>query len=281
MTVDLNIRLIQMETGAVITMAGVRLSKTGEIQEKLAQSYVTRPTVPGSQPSTLPKRSLKAGEVFFKEDFSKYNVGDPVDPEGGSWGEEVAVFELVGRKWLGSFKPGGKIIQQNVLFPENFSFEFEVSSLNVFFADKNLKITFIDDHGNELDITINAGVIKDEGIRGRRRRRGSVPRGGGQRRLRPGQRLESYRLQFEFPTTDWSSDVVYSEADIKEITSVKITRENNKYKIYAKTLNNEDYKLLISTYSNAYTRFVGFSMTVLLSGDSSQFITNFIGTTLD
>jgi len=156
--VDVNVRMIGVETGEIITSANAKMIKNANITKKLGE-IIEKPIVqkkektgwkvPGKAPNRASKPKTSApGGIFFQEDFSSYEAGDHVDPKFSRWGEAVSVFEADDKKWLGSYSAGEKTIAPNVQFPENWAFEFEK---NVIFGVK--EIAFIDDSGKELKIS--------------------------------------------------------------------------------------------------------------------------------
>jgi TolB-like protein len=125
----INARIISTETGAVFAVASTeilkdesvikllnRFSVTQKLEEKELQKIEERP---------VEKKVIRSGEVFFKEDFFKYDEGDPVL----DWGNDLMVKRgRDGIKYLTSIVPGTHLAEQYVNFPKNFQFEYTWSS---------------------------------------------------------------------------------------------------------------------------------------------------------
>jgi hypothetical protein len=91
--------------------------------------------------------------VFWREDFSKHEHGDPLP----TWGANVIVRKFeTGRFFLGSLVPGEHAVRQAIRFPPNFTLEFDMT------LDKGSGMEFplilIDEKGDELrvDFSYNA-----------------------------------------------------------------------------------------------------------------------------
>lgn len=90
------------------------------IQEKVIEKEVKVPVV--VRDTIIENQHISNGNIFFKEDFSEYNTGDPVP----LWGENVIVIQKEDKKYyITSQIRGNHEVSQNIQFPENFSFQFE------------------------------------------------------------------------------------------------------------------------------------------------------------
>jgi hypothetical protein len=87
--------------------------------------------------------------IFFHEDFSNHELGDPLV----SWGPDVIVLQgKDSRKSISSQIAGSHVVTQTVIFPENFTFEFD------FTIGKKMKtvLSLIDNKGDELNIPLRS-----------------------------------------------------------------------------------------------------------------------------
>jgi len=85
-------------------------------------------------------------EIFFQDNFSKYNNGDPVP----DWGHNVIVIERNDhKKYLTSQAGGVHPVSQQIKFPENFTFQFEYLK-----GGFNNEIVLIDNKDQQLTISL-------------------------------------------------------------------------------------------------------------------------------
>lgn len=103
--------------------------------------YVEKPKeeTPQPQPAPVP-------EVFFKEDFSSYEIGDRLN----EWGNNVVVLQGKDRrKYISSQMQGKHAVSRKVEFPDNFSFQFE-------FLQGGFDIDFVlvDGKGDEFKVRL-------------------------------------------------------------------------------------------------------------------------------
>jgi hypothetical protein len=83
--------------------------------------------------------------VFFHEDFSSYDVGDPLP----SWGSNLSVLTAtgIGKHMTTQQENLVVIARRKVLFPPNFSFEFQLIS-------RSTRLTLVDSKGDEFKVEI-------------------------------------------------------------------------------------------------------------------------------
>ncbi|MBT8490951.1 MAG: CsgG/HfaB family protein [Deltaproteobacteria bacterium] len=135
--VKLNARVIGTETGSIISVASVGLQKTDDVIKLMGSAI----SVGGRKVG----RSGNAGNstLAFSEDFSSYNEGDPTN-----WGRNVYVKKLRdGNKYLVTSIRGRHTVGQDVLFPNNFFFQFDFKD----WAEKT-NIVFIDAKGKRYHV---------------------------------------------------------------------------------------------------------------------------------
>jgi len=124
-----NARIISTETGAVFAVAATEIVKDETVRKLISQSSAAQKLEEKESPKIeerpAEKKVIKAGEIFFKEDFFKYDEGDPVP----NWGTSLMVKKgRDGIKYLTSIVPGTHLSEQYVNFPENFQFEYTWSA---------------------------------------------------------------------------------------------------------------------------------------------------------
>jgi len=147
-TIKLNARVVEVETGQVIGAAATVVQKEASVETMLAQDVparkLKRPT-PRSEQGQSPQP--KADPIFFSEDFSRYDNGDPLP----AWGPNIIVRRFAdGRSWLGSQVPGTHVVRQSVGYAPDFTFEFDIGSS----GDGSLEfsLVLVDEKGDELRI---------------------------------------------------------------------------------------------------------------------------------
>lgn len=93
---------------------------------------------------------LGEGGTFFNEDFSGYEVGDPLE----DWGPNVIMEPLNKLNAMTSQVKGSHVVEKKVKFPPNFTFEFDFSV-----AQNNDKFPLIllDSLGESIKIELHDG----------------------------------------------------------------------------------------------------------------------------
>jgi hypothetical protein len=99
---------------------------------------------------------LPHAKTGFKEDFVKYEFGDPLP----NWGENESISVLEardGRKCLGTQLSGLHTTSQGLNFPENFSFEMEFIGQNCrgWHGPEGTSPTFTDSEGKEFKVLLH------------------------------------------------------------------------------------------------------------------------------
>lgn len=149
-SIKLNARIITAETGSIFGVAAIDIEK----DEKLAKLMGEKPEA-GMKIETR-KTEIKGGNekagtflmdaVFYKEDFSTYEDGQPLL----GWGEGLIVKkDEDNRYFLTSDVDDFSVAAQEVKFSEEFSFEFEVKGNTKYWSS----IRFKDVDGNEFQVS--------------------------------------------------------------------------------------------------------------------------------
>lgn len=143
-SVKINSRLISTETGQIFSVASEEIIKDNTLK-RLMGIYI-------SGESNTRKKPTVSGDIFFKEDFSDYEVGDIAS----DWGHNLVVKNArVGGKLIET-QVGNVTIQHDINFPQNFSFEFDLYGKNYWPHQLDADpLVFIDKNGKELLISIS------------------------------------------------------------------------------------------------------------------------------
>lgn len=136
-SVNINIRLITPETVIPFSIARAEITSDTVVKMLLETSEKynigTQTSVLASTNETLRRENLtksktkiqrlkKSRRVFFEENFSKYPVGEVLT----NWGKGIVVVESFGKKGITSKISGENTITQQVNFPDDFNFSFDV-----------------------------------------------------------------------------------------------------------------------------------------------------------
>lgn len=129
--VKINVRAIDTKTGQVITAATCEVTVDETVKKLLKRESPLPPVQPAPvvqevpqppKPVEQPVSKPQASEIIFSENFSKYEVGDPVP----MWGEGLTVLKMGdGRKCLTTQMPGAHVAKIALDFPSDFSLEIE------------------------------------------------------------------------------------------------------------------------------------------------------------
>jgi len=148
-SIKINVGLVDIVTGDILTIADAFVEKTKEVRS-LADEHEPPPPPP---PPALAPRS-KAGDVVFKEDFSRYSIGD----FASEWGPHLTVLKTYdGRKALSTQAPGLHTASKKIEFPTNFALEIEFIGRNLrgWHVDEGTTPVLVDKKGNELKIHLH------------------------------------------------------------------------------------------------------------------------------
>ena len=141
-SIKLNSRIITAETGAIFGVAAVDIVK----DEKLSKLLNEKPRVKSSDVNEITtKNEIKedlghvgpAGDViFFNEDFSRYDEGQPLQ----EWGDGLVVRKGEDEKFfltsdIDDFSVAKRVLQ----FPGEFSFEFDVKGSTKYWSSIRFK----------------------------------------------------------------------------------------------------------------------------------------------
>ena len=138
--ISVNIRLIAPETGVPFSVARAEITSDATVKTLLEapEKRITGTYTPSLATSSGERESLRKGNVirskanvsrlkkskrvFFGESFSKYPVGELLT----NWGEGIIVVESLGKKGITSKISGENSVTQQIHFPDDFSFSFDI-----------------------------------------------------------------------------------------------------------------------------------------------------------
>ena len=140
-SVNVNIRLITPETGVPFAVARAEITSDTTVKTLLemperrlvgTQTATSVMALLGEGESTQKENVIKSKanvrklkkskRIFFADNFSKYPVGETLT----SWGEGIIVIESLGKKGITSKISGENTITQQVNFPDDFNFSFDI-----------------------------------------------------------------------------------------------------------------------------------------------------------
>jgi len=140
-SVNVNIRLITPETGVPFSVARAEITSDTTVKTLLemperrlvgTQTATSVMALLGEGESTQKENVIKSKanvrklkkskRIFFADNFSKYPVGETLT----SWGEGIIVIESLGKKGITSKISGENTITQQVNFPDDFNFSFDI-----------------------------------------------------------------------------------------------------------------------------------------------------------
>ncbi len=142
-TVKINSRLISTETGQIFSVASEEIVKDNTLK-RLMGIYI-------SGESNVRKKSTVSEDIFFKEDFSDYEVGDIAS----DWGPNVVVKERTSGEKNIETLTGTTTLRHDINFPQNFLFEFDLYGKPSWPNSDAEPLVFIDNNGEELLIDIS------------------------------------------------------------------------------------------------------------------------------
>jgi hypothetical protein len=155
--IKVNARLISTETGQIFSVASEEYIKDNTVK-KLMGVYIT------GESKAKNTNTNTSGDIFFKEDFSNYEIGDIAS----DWGKNVVVQKSVSGEYYIQNQAGVVTLTHDIKFPKNFSFEFDFWG----YTDFREPFVLVDKEGKELLIRIDAApyadIIELEGIRSNR-----------------------------------------------------------------------------------------------------------------
>ena len=150
-SIKLNARIITTETGSIFGVAAVDIVKDEKLAKLLGEKPKARRKIETGKIEIKEGRKkvdsfLMDGAVFFKEDFSTFEEGLPLL----EWGEGLVVKKDEDNKnFLTSDIDEFSVAAQEVQFPGEFSFEFEVKGNTKYWSS----IRFKDVEGNEFQVS--------------------------------------------------------------------------------------------------------------------------------
>jgi TolB-like protein len=160
--IKVNARLISTETGQIFSVASEEYIKDNTVK-KLMGVYIT------GESKAKNTNTNTSGDIFFKEDFSNYEIGDIAS----DWGKNVVVQKSVSNEYYIQNQAGVVTLTHDIKFPKNFSFEFDFWGYT---GGMGESFVLVDKEGKELLIRIDAApyadIIELEGIRSNRLSKG-------------------------------------------------------------------------------------------------------------
>ncbi|MBC8457285.1 MAG: hypothetical protein H8D67_04730 [Deltaproteobacteria bacterium] len=225
--VDVTIRLIDTQTGDIITSAHTTLTQPSgmRVDRTITATPTTqrRTDASSSKVSTETKSSITSktsatqnpGDVFFQEDFSQYERGVAMP----DWGDTVVVLRGEdGRHYLTSQAIGENSVRREVNFPPDFSLEFETYKRGLLVS---FTLKFIDDQGQVLPIVLGqAGLFPSVTLGdGREEQPRSFSLSGGANTLKVVKTKNLYRVYFNNDLVTSGSYDQYSHFIAFEITA--------------------------------------------------------------
>jgi TolB-like protein len=145
-SIKINARLISTETGQIIAVAAKQIVKDETINRLMGYKIPAK---------TDTKRKFNQNEdIFFKEDFAGYEVGDIVT----NWGYNVMVKKLETREKYIENAVGDQVLTHSIDFPKNFTFSFDMWGRTDYLGET---LTLIDKNGEELIIFIKTQNYSD------------------------------------------------------------------------------------------------------------------------
>lgn len=143
--IKINARLISTETGSIFSVAAVAIIKDDVVSKLM-----------NKQPYLQDRKGINTpvvgkGAIFFKEDFSKYDIGDPVS----QWGSNFAVIlsRTDGKKYISAQDENIMVpIGLRINFPQNFTFGFELTGGCGTYEKNHIYFTLINSKDEEIKI---------------------------------------------------------------------------------------------------------------------------------
>lgn len=160
--IRLNVRLLNPSTRSIIGVAATDIRKDETMARLLEGKSMAKERHEESPPAVEKEKKTPdiklvnknidpnlyslSEKIFFKENFQDYESGQPAL----NWGDGLIVRKTEGNTaFLTSEKDEFLIARQMVLFPQEFSFEFDVKGNTKYWSSFRLK----DEEGNEFEIT--------------------------------------------------------------------------------------------------------------------------------
>jgi TolB-like protein len=153
-SIKINARLISTETGQIFSVASIEIPKNNDIRKLMGL-----PTISNNS-NSIKNTDTKGtnNDIFFKEDFSEYEIGDMAT----SWGNNIAVKRSInGQNYIDNQSETNTLTHE-IIFPKDFAIEFD---LYAHFSLNPDKLIFVDSNEDELLITISWDQIDLNGIK--------------------------------------------------------------------------------------------------------------------
>ncbi|GAX62898.1 membrane-fusion protein [Candidatus Scalindua japonica] len=154
-SIKLNTRVITAETGSMFGVAAVDIEKDEKLAKLLSEKHKVASFDTGKIETKIDvdikeeHASLGAadyGTVFFEEDFTNYDDGQPLQV----WGEGLVVRKDESDKYfLTSDVDDFSVASRDIQFPDEFSFEFEVKGSTKYWSS----IRFKDSDGSVFSVS--------------------------------------------------------------------------------------------------------------------------------
>jgi len=155
-SIRVNAKLIRVETALIFGVAAVEIYKDKDIKKLLQKISVSLKPNQEKEPT---RQRFIDGEIFFRKDFSNYEVGDSLQ----SWGSGVVVLAGSDKiKYMGSQIEGVHLVSQRIDFPQNWIFMIMIKAHGC--TRENRRLRFIDEAGEELVINLWRDNVPDRWI---------------------------------------------------------------------------------------------------------------------
>jgi len=143
--IKVNARLISTETGQIFSVASEDIIKDNTVKKLMGQySY---------NGSNRLETQKSISNIFFKEDFSEYQIGDIAS----DWGANIVVLKSTSGDNCIKNQSGTTTITHDIRFPSDFSFEYDFWG----YTGWGENLILVDSEGKELLIKINAAPYLD------------------------------------------------------------------------------------------------------------------------
>ena len=149
-SIKLNARIITADTGSIFGVAAIDIVKDEKLAKLLGEKVKVRKFEAKKSEIRREHKNTESllidNSVYFEEDFSNYGEGYLLS----EWGEGLIVKKDEDNKYfLTSDYDEFSVARQEVQFPEEFSFEFEVKGNSKYWSS----IRFRDSDGSEFQVS--------------------------------------------------------------------------------------------------------------------------------
>ncbi len=146
--VKVNARLISTETGAVFSVASVKIIKDQTVKMLLDKLPVSHQFLPS--PNKASNTISSNNKSKFNVDLSKYDVGDLIDEIG----TDLMVAERGGKKYIQGLNDTGKLTINNLVLKNKFEIEFSAD-----WKDFTQTVLIQSEDGDEIKLMFKGYLI--------------------------------------------------------------------------------------------------------------------------